>query len=372
VVEHLYIHVPFCAGKCAYCGFFSVPCREDLALLWLEEIRREAAQRAQEGVRLRPVTVYIGGGTPTTLSAALLDRLAAWVRGSLCDRAPVEWTIECNPGSLTGERLDALLAHGVNRFSVGAQSMSDATLRRIGRPHSREDAERTFALLRAAGVRRAGLDLIAGLPGVTRREWRATLRAALRLEPDHVSVYTLERDGRAPWFRDGGRGPAAASERGLMAAAGDAARALRRAGFERYEISNYALPGARCEHNTAVWRGADYLGLGPAAASRIGLRRRRNARRATGWLGASGADAEDFLLTEAGDEAERFLFGFRMPEGVALPAGAEAGTAVWRHRLEALRGLRREGLARLSRGRWRLTQRGLWLADAAMERLLPG
>jgi oxygen-independent coproporphyrinogen-3 oxidase len=371
-VDGLYVHVPFCDGKCAYCAFYSVPFAPAAAARYVEALETELRHQLRELGPIAPETIYFGGGTPTLLPPPLLRRLCGRVRGAIVPERLAEWSVEANPGTLTAESLRVLLDAGVNRVSLGVQSFDDATLRRLGRRHTAADARAAVALLRAAGVRNWGLDLIACVPGLGRAGWRRTLDEAVALGPAHVSVYALTaEEGSALAQRVAAGGARLLSDDEQLAHLHLAERRLAAAGYARYEISNYARPGFECRHNVACWQGADYLGLGPAAASRVGDRRWTNRADLAAYSRALAAGRlpprEEERATPHVQVAERLIFGLRWAGGVDVSAAAAAAgladdpsAARWEH---ALRTLRRQGLVRRRAGTWRLTRRGRDLAD---------
>ncbi len=382
---NLYVHIPFCAAKCRYCGFYSVVPKRDAIARYVRLPAQEMRLRPQDFPD-EPATVYFGGGTPSLLGA---DGFAELVR-SLRNDAGIdlgqaeEWTVELNPASVTQDLLRVLRREGVNRLSLGAQSFCDATLSRIGRIHNAEAIERAFTLARKEGFDDVGLDLIANLPDVTDEEWRDTVGKALRLKPRHISVYTLILEPETPFADAAAHGTLGTrldedAEMDLLRATADC---LAAEGFVRYEISNYGLPGFFCRHNLAVWRGEDYTGLGPAASSRNGLVRRTNAADLDGYEKALLANDlpptshEERLDTEA-DATERFLYGLRLREGVSPDAFARRHVAAaerareWKQRLSALessgivtRFENAEGATA-----WRLTARGTEVCDAVLAEL---
>jgi len=280
-VRHLYIHVPFCARRCSYCDFAIAVRRVVPGERFVGAVLREhERRRAAEGWDAAPFeTVYLGGGTPSRLSAVVLARLLdAFPRA-----AGAEVTLEANPDDVTPAAARAWVASGVNRVSLGVQSFADEVLRWMHRTHDRAAALRAVPVLRDAGVATLSLDLIFGLPGGLRHDLARDLAAALALAPDHLSVYGLTLEPRTPYARWATRGTAlpAPEER----YAGEfllAHETLVAAGFAHYEISNYArvdaAGGARARHNSAYWTGAPYAGLGPSAHGFDGRRRRWNLR----------------------------------------------------------------------------------------------
>lgn len=355
-ITGLYVHVPFCDGKCAYCAFYSVRYAPALADRYLDGLERELAA----ALPLAPETIYIGGGTPTALSARQLTRLCRLIRDHVGVRRLSEWSVEINPGSVDAEKAAVLAAAGVNRVSLGAQSFDDRILHTLGRRHVAADTVKALAILRAAGIANIGLDLIACVPGCTRALWRKTLRQAVELATQHMSVYALTNEEGTRLNRAIGRGTTALlSEKAQLAMLDLAEAELTRTGFDRYEISNYARGSFACRHNVACWRGEQYVGIGPAAASHVGLKRWTNCADVHAYLKAIEAggnpprDVE--VLTPELKRQERVIFGLRMAEGVTVDLASD-----YKDELGALQA---DGLVDLHAGRWMLTVRGRNLAD---------
>jgi len=380
MLEHLYIHVPFCDGKCHYCGFYSVMAEPRLTELYVGLPAAELVQTlaAHPHTAHQPVrTVYMGGGTPALLGADGLRRLAETINKILPLDALEEWTIELNPATVNAPLLEALRAVGVNRVSLGVQSFNDETLARIGRRHNAKTALQAIRLVQDAGFKNAGIDLIAGLPGVSADEWQQTLDRALSLNLVHLSVYALTLEPKTVMWRQAAAGSISIpGDDAQLAALSQAERALSQGGFERYEISNYALPGFECSHNLGVWRGNDYIGLGPAAASRIGRRRWTNDEDLADYIEALAEPREpprsDETLGEMDDAMERTVFALRLHEGLDPFAAADRfpelrdRAEIWEERLERLA---REGITERGGRRWRLTARGREVCDAAIREL---
>ena len=379
---NLYVHFPFCLSKCRYCALYSVAAGggDGIVADYPPLFGREYA------LRFAPApasTVYFGGGTPSLLGADGLVRTADALRRAGVDFSDVrEWTVELNPApALVSPGLFAALrAMGANRLSFGVQSLDDAVLAAMGRRHSAADAAAAVALARRCGFDNVGIDLIAGFPGCGDATWRDTVARAAALDVRHVSVYGLIVEPGTPLaaaIADGRLPPP--DDDCVMDALALAEDLLKAAGFVRYEISNYALPGCECLHNSACWRGEDYVGIGPAAASRVALARRTNAPDVAAWRAALAQGvlppaSNDEALSPAGDAEERFVYGLRTAEGVSpaefvdrLPS-ARPLAAGWTAALERLA---REGIAFEARpGRWRLTRRGFEVADSAIMELL--
>ena len=373
----LYVHVPWCRSKCRYCAFYSVAdagkggvdskrttARFADGDAFAEACAAELRARAPEG--FAPVAVYVGGGTPSILGPEGVSTLCRTLRDSADLSTVREWTFEANPDSATPAVLDAMLAGGATRLSLGAQSFDDATLRFLGRPHDAAAIRRTVADARRAGFDSLGLDLIAGIPSLSPDSWRRTLDEAQALAPDHVSVYALTVEPGTPLAADVAAGHVQMPpDDAVMDALAEAERVLGAAEFARYEISNYAKPGRECLYNLSVWRGEDYLGIGPSASSRLGRERRTNGVLHGAALSAPMVET----LSPREDRMERFLTGLRLAEG-ADPARADAAdiprieAAFWR--------LAAQGLVErvASTPRWRLTRRGREVADAVARELL--
>jgi oxygen-independent coproporphyrinogen-3 oxidase len=287
----LYIHVPFCVRKCAYCAFFSVPSppspvrSSDPVSTWLRGIEREAATLP---AGFSPSTVFIGGGTPTALPDDAFARLLDSVAGRWGGPGILEWTVEANPGTLTPGKLRRMRASGVTRLSLGAQSFSPGVLAALGRIHSPAQIRDAVSMARDAGIQNLSLDLMYGWAAPTVRDaldsLRADLDAALALAPDHLSAYCLEVEPGTPLAARRDAGDAVAAPPSLQRRAYDLIRRhLAAAGYSHYELSNFALPGRECRHNLLYWTGGAYIGLGPAAHSHWDGERRANSPTLPDW-----------------------------------------------------------------------------------------
>ena len=373
--EHVYVHVPFCDGKCSYCAFYSLLYTPSQADRYITAIEQEISFANRYIAPLVPRTVYIGGGTPTVLDPRQLGHLLQVVKDAVPLAHLREWTVEANPGTLTAGKLGLLCDAGVNRISIGAQSFDDDVLRCIGRRHGVDDILRAVQFVGQSGIANWGLDLIACLPGVDDPTWGRTLDAALRLGPKHLSVYALSLEEGTRFhelLREGRLQPSDPDDELRVLDATEAR--LRHAGYVRYEISNFALPGYECAHNTAVWKGEDYIGFGPAASSRVGLERWTNKPDLPCYIESILSEApppsEDETLSPATDAAERLAFCFRLQDGVDLRAYAMGRLdleAAWEEALARLSG---EGLARKEGDLWLLTPAGRSFADRVAAEIL--
>lgn len=317
----LYVHVPFCAARCAYCdfssGLFSVAAVER----WLAALEREVEQRAPAAAGLVFSSVFLGGGTPSTLSPEPVGRLFRALRGGFAVAPDAEITLEANPESVDALRLSAWREAGVNRLSLGAQSFHDDELARLGRIHPAGRPAEAFALARVHGLRRLSLDLMFGFPGHTLERWGTSLERALELEPEHLSAYALSPE---PGTRLGDAVLAGATP---MAPDAEQAEAyglfLERAavaGLGSYETSNVCRPGAEARHNLVYWLRRPYVGLGPSAHGLVGGARYGNLRDLESWAAAleSGDSPEAEREQESGSAAARevLLLGLRLTTGV--------------------------------------------------------
>lgn len=349
-MRHVYLHVPFCTGRCAYCGFVSGPPPERPGD-YVDVLAREAAARGF-ALPLGPLeSLYCGGGTPALLGVAGFRRLAASGFYTLAPGA--EWTVELHPAAVTRDLVAALADLGVTRLSIGVQSFDEAALARCRRRHTVRQALEAIETARAA-IADMGIDLIAGLPGVSAAAWTQTLRRAVALGLPHLSVYALSIEPESAWGRAGMAPP---DPERLCDAVAEAAETLGAAGLARYETSNYARPGFACRHNLNTWRGGDYLGLGRGAASRLGRTRR-------------AGDGTEETLAEEEDALERALTALRLAEGFDPEAAARRFPVLaprlprWRR---LLAGFRAEGLLTAANAP---TTRGHEVLDALARALL--
>ena len=359
-INSLYIHLPFCDGRCRYCAFYSILYDASLADRLLRALAVELALWQEQGLGFSLETIYLGGGTPSLLTPLQLQGVGRLLAPHLARDVALEWSVEMNPGSVTPARLAALLEGGVNRFSLGAQSFGEPVLRLLGRRHSVADITRSVAIMRRAGVANLALDLMAGIPGCAPDAWRHSLSAALALNPQHISVYALTAEEGTQLQRAMARGqPAPQSDAEQLAELDLAESLLGAAGYARYEISNYARAGFSCRHHCACWRGGEYIGLGPAAASHVGDLRWTNAADLHAYLEALENQQPpprswDPLTPEI-KTLERLICGLRMSAGVEAALVADY--------VPALQSLCGQGLVELDGTHWRLTPRGRQLAD---------
>jgi oxygen-independent coproporphyrinogen-3 oxidase len=269
---------------------------------------------------LKPETIFFGGGTPTALTTAQLEFLLGGLRDRLDLSGLVEWTLEANPGSVSVRKAKLLRAMGVSRISLGVQSWDDDLLKLLGREHNAAQAEASFQALRKAGFANVSIDLMFGLPGQTLGQWEADLEKTIRLQPDHISTYCLTYEEDTEFFLRHSRGEFREDPESDAQFLETAMRKLEGAGYEHYEISNYARPGFASAHNRGYWAGHGYLGIGPSAFSTVGLRRWQNVCDYRAYsdriLAGSSAVSSTEILTPQIKRGERIVLGLRTGTGI--------------------------------------------------------
>lgn len=323
----LYIHIPFCIRKCAYCDFLSAPADQETIARYMDALKKQLVRQAASFRDRKIDTVFIGGGTPTVLLTEQLAELLETVQINYALAKDIEITVEANPGTITAGKVRALAGGGVNRVSLGLQSASETELRLLGRIHTYDDFLRSYGLLREGGIRNLNVDLMSALPGQTIASYERTLRRVLSLHPEHISAYSLIIEEGTPFYeqyreddrlRDAGEEPrllpSEESERAMYELTG---ALLSEYGYERYEISNYAKAGFACRHNIGYWTGEEYLGLGLGASSYIEETRFCNTSDLREYLEEDFSPRDVQKLSKTDRMAELFYLGLRMTEGVA-------------------------------------------------------
>ncbi len=355
---------------------------ESLCLRYIRALEKEIEQFVVNGgTTIEPKTVYIGGGTPTLLPSRLLETLLKTLHKYIDLDGTEEWTVEATPETLYNEHIGILCDHKVTRVSMGAQSMNNAVLEHIERRHDASKTERSVNRLRAGGIDNIGLDLIACLPGESDTSWVESVKSLISLNPKHISVYALSADPGSHLHELRQRGEWQPQETEQeQATLAIASELLLAAGYEQYEVSNYAKPGHHCQHNVAVWEGRDFIGFGPAAASRVGQDRWQNT---PDLLSYCSAIEEGHLpprnkesVSPETDVSERLMFAFRLCRGVNLDEFTkyygEAASNLHPTWLAELHDLKQAGLATTSpEGHWKLTPQGLNCADTIATHFLP-
>lgn len=376
-VRSLYLHVPFCAHKCHYCDFYSLVDTQDRQEAFVERLIRELHGLAPfaAGGPLR--TLFVGGGTPSLLRVELWEKLLGTLAGQF-DLSEIrggrgEFTVECNPESVSQELLKMLRTGGVDRISMGAQSFHKAHLKTLERLHNPENVAPAIAMARDAGIERLSVDLIFGVPGQTLDDWRRDLDAALALGTEHLSCYNLTYEQ--------GTAMTARLKRGEFVPADEDVEVdmyeltvdhLASAGLRRYEISNYSKPGREAQHNLAYWRQEEWLAAGPSASGHVGGWRWKNLPRLDDYLRASADGLPEVADSEAPDAAralrERMWTGLRLWEGLDKAAVLDEVRALDPGAVQRLDAAARkashDGMLEDSNGRWTLTKHGMLVADS--------
>lgn len=324
----VYIHIPFCVKKCDYCDFLSMPAEASLQAAYMETLLKEIKDDAPGYRDYEVTTVFIGGGTPSVLDEAWIEKLLLTVREQFRVSETAEISMECNPGTVTKQKMEAYVRSGINRLSIGMQSADDITLQKLGRIHTYKEFVNAYELALEAGITNLNVDVMSALPGQTFEDYCLGLETLMKLpkRPGHISAYSLIIEEGTPFYEryaDGGGSlpaeyclPDEDTERKMY----DATEAiLQKYGYHRYEISNYALPGYECRHNKRYWTREPYVGFGIGAASLIENRRFKNHSDICTYLREGGhpAKEEDLLLSQR-EQMEEFLFlGLRLMEGIS-------------------------------------------------------
>lgn len=382
----LYVHIPFCVRKCAYCDFLSGPADGQTRRSYVDALVREMEMAKKKYDSYRVNTVFLGGGTPSILERDETIRIFQALSENFEIFADAEITMEVNPGTVSEEKAEGWKACGINRLSIGLQSADNEELKLLGRIHTFEQFLDTWETVRRTGFDNVNIDLISALPGQTPACWEKTLRVAAELEPEHISAYSLIVEEGTPfydWYGEQGRLPADGisrrmpplpdedTERRIYKLTG---RVLAEYGYHRYEISNYAKAGYECRHNLGYWDRKEYLGLGLGAASLIRECRFHNTSDMEKYLNvfagrpgvSAGEDAaEDFERLSPDDRMEEFMFlGLRKTEGVRerdfRALFGKDIRQVYGDQIEKLKG---QGLLALTDGRICLTERGIDISN---------
>ena len=377
----IYIHIPFCVRKCAYCDFLSFPAGSETWRAYFRILREEIVSCPLAG-DYETVSVYFGGGTPSLPPPEEIVRTLEAVFHTFEVRKDAEITIECNPGTMDSARLRDYRMAGFNRLSIGLQSTDDNLLRTLGRIHVWEDFRREYADARDAGFDNLSVDLMYGLPGQTLSSWEDTLKRISALSPEHVSAYSLiieegtpfwdryheddetKRRGEKPFFL-----PDEDTEDRMLRMLKDSLRGI---GIDRYEISNYARPGRESRHNTGYWKRREYVGFGLGASSQTGRMRYRNCTDLKRYLEGGNHREEESVLTREDEMSETMILGLRMTEGVDL---AHFERCFHENALERYAGMIRKfgqaGLLERSGRFLRLTEQGFDVSNLVMCEFLP-
>ena len=378
-VANLYIHVPFCAQKCAYCAFYSEASSGELVNRYVAALIREMEIVADD---LKPKTIFFGGGTPSLLNLRQWDKiLRAMEKLNLLGAN--EFTVECNPATVSSDKAKLFRDFGVNRISMGVQSLDENLLDRLGRIHSREMVFKSFDILRAAGFENLNLDLMLAIPTQTMEIWRATLAEAMAMQSEHLSSYEVIYEDDTPLFAQMKAGEFDVDENLACEMYDELVSRATAAGFHQYEIANFArgalssekIPALACKHNVNYWRGGSFYGLGPSATGYVRGARTKNWSNTQLYCeqlenGKRAIESTEELppLRRAGETA---AFGLRMNAGWAFEEFQRVTDfdlrREWKEDMEQLAG---RGWALRDANRFQLTPQGLRFADAAAELFL--
>lgn len=312
----LYIHIPFCVQKCAYCDFLSFPADQQSKKIYVEHLISEVLSYCNLAEKYRVSSIFIGGGTPSCLQPEWIRKIMEAVRSTFQLAEDAEITMECNPGTLTERKLSIYKEAGINRLSIGLQSTDNEELKLLGRIHTYEEFLASYQLARSAGFSNINIDLISSLPGQSKEKFESTLRKVIALQPEHISAYSLIIEPGTPFYdkyendvlrREEGEPTESLPDEDEEVETGKMTRRiLRENGYHRYEISNYARPGKECRHNIGYWIGTEYLGLGLGASGLIGDVRYRNHSDMKKYLeaveGIAGNQTADIRKQEADDQ----------------------------------------------------------------------
>lgn len=377
-IRSAYLHIPFCFHKCHYCDFYSIVDRDDRQADFTDRLIREIeVWKSWMSPAMR--SIFIGGGTPTLLAAPHWRRLLKRIHNHMPIGPDTEFTVEANPETVTGELLDVLVEGGVNRMSLGAQSFQTNHLETLERWHEVDSVSRAVDLARSAGIVNLNLDLIFAIPGQTLKDWLSDLRAALLLEPTHLSCYALTYEPNTPLYKKAQAGRVEPCEDELEAAMYEATMdTLASAGYGHYEISNWALmpqdSGRKtqvflCQHNLAYWHNKNWLAFGPSASGHIAGLRWKNIPHLARYLDSIGpAPAQDIeQLDEQRSIGEQLMMRLRLIEGAELHW---LQPLLSRKRQELIAELIDQGLLEKTKTHLRLTRPGLLLADSVIGELL--
>lgn len=407
----LYIHIPFCIKKCQYCDFLSFSADEDVQNDYVEALLREIAYYGPKCREYLVTTVYIGGGTPSWLREDAMARIMAAVHRYFVLASDAEISIECNPGTVTDRKFAVYKNAGINRISIGLQSADDAELKLLGRIHTFDQFLKTYELARKNGFDNVNIDLMNSLPRQTTESFCHTLQQVLRLKPEHISAYSLIIEKGTPFYdlykfdavkqQAGMKTFVLPTEEEVCQMTGMTEQMLKEAGYEHYEVSNFARPGFACRHNIGYWERANYLGLGLGASSMMENIRYSNIRDIYSYLeeshniregiweneieeqGAHGVERriEELPATNLHASAEQvtrkaqieeFMFlGLRMIEGISRERFAkDFGIPIEAVYQDVMSHLQEEGLLVKRAGRIYLTSRGQELSNYVLAQFL--
>lgn len=397
----LYIHIPFCMKKCAYCDFLSGPAPRETIDRYVTALVAEIRQYQKLAENYRVTTIFFGGGTPSILSGGQMKEVFDALRDVFEIQADAEITMEANPGTVTKENLQAYRACGINRISFGLQSVDDKELKLLGRVHTMRQFEESYDLARKAGFQNINVDLISAIPGQTVASWEHTLDTVIRMNPEHISAYSLIIEEGTPFYEIYGENAKEEQDSRCEKCLADdgkqmdigknfpklpdeeaercmyelTAEKLEAAGYLQYEVSNYAKPGYACRHNKGYWQRVEYLGIGTGAASLIENERYQHISDTDLYIRANGKldqiEEEKEKLDWNAQVEETMFLGLRMKEGVNKQKFRERyHREIQEVYGEVLEKLKEEGLLCEEEERICLTKRGNDLSNYVLAQFL--
>ena len=367
MVKHLYIHVPFCHRICPYCSFYKHTFGDINQSELVESLLKEISLRKKDH-DFNIETIYLGGGTPSALSYKYLERLLSGINEQINPTDLDEWGVEVNPSTFDHKKASMIKDHGVTRVSLGIQSWNDSILKTLGRDHSPSDAEESFNILKSCQFKSLNIDLMFSIPGQSLNDWERDLQKTISLNPEHISAYNLNYEEDTEFFdrlksgeffedpeKDGDHFSCAMSK-------------LASAGYNHYEISNYALKGHESKHNSSYWRGVDYLGIGPGAFSTLKRKRWRNVPDTKKYISLLHNNSINLVETEietindSSYRVERIALQLRTSEGLDFH--------YIENNLNKFKELESENLIIKSENKVHLTEKGKMVADSVVAHLI--
>jgi len=373
----LYIHIPFCLSKCPYCDFNSIVIDSDLAAEYVKSLAKEIQIFSQGQTGIMAVeTIYFGGGTPSILKTSQLSEILETIFNSFEVKPDAEISLEANPGTLTKEKARKIRDLGFNRVSLGVQSFRDEELKILGRAHNSEQAIKSNKILREY-FNNLSLDLIFGIPGQSLKTWRENLNRALKLKPEHLSVYSLTIEEGTPFhylWRQGKLSLPDEEETRKMYL--ESINLLKAQGYRQYELSNFTRKGFECQHNLSYWQGKEYIGFGAGAHSYLQGARWGNVKQIKKYVEGYKKETSiiDFKekLTLSQKINEFILLGLRMMEGIDLKKLKEdLNFDLENEKKEEITGLIKRRFLKRGKNNLRLTRKGILVADSIIQKLVP-
>ena len=378
----IYIHIPFCVRKCAYCDFLSGPGNKEKREKYVEALLKEIRAHGNEGSMSafeRVTSVFLGGGTPSVLEGNQIEKILNTLKENFKVDTNAEITIEANPGTVTREKLEAYRRAGINRISFGLQSTNNEELKLLGRIHTYEEFLESFHMARACGFDNVNVDLISAIPRQTVESWEKSLKQVIGLNPEHISAYSLIIEEGTPFAKVYGEGteggkelPTEEDERIMYRRTEEL---LAKAGYHRYEISNYAKTGRECKHNLGYWERKDYLGIGIGASSLIDNVRYKNTDNIEHYIKFANTPTEiqeerEVLSTR--EQMEEFIFlGLRKTKGISLQEfKVTFGRALEECYGQNIKRMQEEKLVVIEKGFLRLTHKGIDISNYVFGEIL--